>query len=90
MLDATRLTVEDQTFEFDTGGRLGPVAIETEELPVLAAVEGDVNQLFAAVGFKFNVRGNALLTVNALVSLRDDEGLQDEDPVWLFAFENSF
>ncbi len=90
MLDATRLTVKDQTFLFNQVRPPGTPVVETTERPVLAAVEGDVNQLFTAVGFKFNVGGNALLTVNALVTLRDDEGLQDEDPVWLFAFDYSF
>lgn len=86
LLDATKVTLEDQTFEFSTQADPTP---QSTVRPVLATEEDDINQLFAAVGVKFNPGGNAVVTVNALVSVRDD-GLEDEDPILLFAYDRSF
>ncbi len=86
LLDATRFGLEGQTFEFT---QPGPVVVETAVRPVLVTEEDDINQLFSAVGFKFNPGGSILVTVNALLSLRD-EGLRDDDIVWLIGIESTF
>ncbi len=89
LLDATKATLEDQTFLFNQVPPPGTPVVESTVRPVLATEEDDINQLFAAVGVKFNPGGNAVVTVNALVSVRDD-GLEDEDPILLFAYDRSF
>ncbi len=56
---------------------------------MLATEEDDINQLLAAVGVKFNPKGNAVITVNALFSVRDD-GLTNEDAIVLVAWDQTF
>lgn len=87
LLDGTKVALQDQTFEFS---RVTPPVVETTERPVLVTQEDDIDQLFAAIGFKFNPKGNGVVTINALFSSSDNDGLRDEDAILLLGFDNSF
>ncbi|MGH9368744.1 MAG: hypothetical protein ACRD3M_13840, partial [Thermoanaerobaculia bacterium] len=59
------------------GCPIDPSKIITEVVPSLTVTRGDLNTLLGSVGFKINVFGNLLLTVNGLFSITK-EGLQDK------------
>ena len=63
--------------------------IQTAQVPDLQFGEEDAHLVLGSAGLRWNVAGNLLLTLNAILSLNDD-GLQDEDIVPLFGIDYSF
>ncbi len=75
LIDAERLKEEPLTLQYRTAADPTVRSFETVRL---FSQTGNLTILLGSVGFKFNVVGRLLLSGNALISLTQDEGLQDK------------
>lgn len=75
LLDAERLRLETRQLEYRT---FTDPTVRTFETDRLVSETGNLTVLLGSVGFKYNIAGRLLLSGNVLISLTQDEGLQDE------------
>lgn len=84
--DAQRVSVGQRQISFTTTTG-GPV--QTASVDDLEFRQDDLSLLLGSFGLRWNVTGNLLLSLNALLSLSSD-GLQDEDVIPLIGIDYSF
>jgi hypothetical protein len=84
--DVRTIDSHSRTLQFTTTTG-GPV--QSTQVPDLTFGRDDLNLVLASAGVRWNVTGNLLISLNAILSLTDD-GLQDEDVIPLFGLDYSF
>ncbi|HJS59020.1 MAG TPA: transporter [Vicinamibacteria bacterium] len=75
LIDAERLREAPRQLQYRT---FADPTVRTFDTVELVSETGNLTILLGSVGFKFNVVGRLLFSANALLSLTQDEGLQDK------------